>query len=69
MFIAESSNGILQRIKIIYVLDEENSRDPGLGPRWTWLENGSGCLARMRLAFIGDIVRETTWTERRLMRT
>jgi hypothetical protein len=29
MFIPESSDGMLQQIKIIYVLEEENPRDSG----------------------------------------
>jgi hypothetical protein len=60
---------MLQQIKIIYKLEEENPRDSGQGPRWTPLGKGSGCRARMRLAFICEIVREATWTERRLTRT
>jgi hypothetical protein len=29
MFISKSSDGMLQQIKIIYVLEEENPRDSG----------------------------------------
>jgi hypothetical protein len=68
MFTLESSYGVLGQSKIINDLKEGNPRDSANGPILARLVKGSGWRARMRLAFICEIVRETTWVERRMMR-